>query len=839
MKLLSRTGLSADHYRISATVFGAFCLVGVFQFTQPVDLQRHNAFLSYISQLQNDDARLGEAVLELNFSLSNNYDNVTAIIRHMHTVAKALRDESALVGLHDDAEFRQQMELLEKRLPEKQDALERFKSKNAVLKNSLLYLPEARSELQRSIPPGSPAHEYLDHLVMQVLIKRVQGASLLGEYGADVAALQRYKPGFSVLVRSRIDRLLHHVRLIDQFESEMPALIQRLSGDGGTDGLESAYQHYYEQQQSRAAEFRLFLLLATLALLVYATMIFRRLRENARHLRLAASVFANASDGITITDTSGAILDVNPSFLKVTGYSREEVLGKNPSLLKSGRQDADFYARMWQSINETGQWQGEIWNRRKNGEVYPEWLTISSVTQEGGAVSHYIGSFVDITQRKHSEAEIHYLAFYDPLTKLANRRLLVERINHVLALGNRESTHSALLFIDLDYFKTLNDTKGHDVGDMLLIEVSERLKTAVREADTVSRLGGDEFIVLVENLDKDRAQAAAQALMVGEKIQNALKQPYHLRDFEYHTTCSIGVSLFGIDAGVDDLLKRADTAMYEAKNAGRDTLRFFDPAMQSALEARVALEDDLYQALAMEQFRLFYQVQVDAAGKPVGAEALVRWQHPERGLVPPGNFIPLAEDTGLILPIGFWVLEAACKQLKEWEADPLTKDLKLAINVSVRQFASPGFISQVQMLINSTGIDPGKLKLEITESIMLENVDRIIETMRQLKSLGVSFSMDDFGTGYSSLQYIKQLPLDQLKIDQSFVRHITSDSNDKVIVRTIIAMADSMHIKTIAEGVETDEQRKLLAEIGCVNYQGYLFSKPVPLDQFVALVRQA
>ncbi len=839
MKRFPRITLAEDYIRIAAMILGAVCLVALYLHTQPVDLQRHNTLLAYFSHLQRDETKLGETTLQLNFSLSNNYDEVTAITRHMRDITKELHKEGIIGELHDEAEFQQQLSLLEHRLSDKQDALERFKSQNAVLKNSLIYLPQAQEEVQRHLPPGTAAHERLDELVMQVLFRHFQGHSPEnGPTEIDLAALRHYRNDLPAKARGQFDRLLRHVELIAQFEREMPDLMLRLASGNDSADLGVAYSHYFERQQQRAAGFRFFLLLATLVLLGYAAATFMRLRENSRQLKLAASVFANASDCITITDSQGTILDVNPAFLQVTGYSREEVLGNNPRLLKSGRQDAAFYEQMWRILRESGRWQGEIWNRRKNDEVYPEWLTITAVTAEDGSVSHYIGAFVDITQRKQDEAEIHNLAFYDPLTHLPNRRLLMDRLAHARASSNRSNSHAALLFIDLDYFKTLNDTRGHDVGDLLLIEVARRLLDCVREVDTVARLGGDEFVVMLEDLNPDAEQAATQALTAGEKIQQALKQPYRLKDFEHYSSCSIGISLFDGDASVDDLLKRADTAMYEAKNAGRNTVRFFDPAMQSALEARAMLESDLRQALALDQFSLYYQIQVDAAGHAIGAEALLHWEHPQRGPVPPAEFIPLAEESDLILSIGRWVLEAACAQLKRWETHAYTRELRLAINVSARQFRDTGFVSQVQELLDSNGIDPARLKLEITESMLLDKVDQVIDTLRQLKSLGVSFSMDDFGTGYSSLQYLKQLPLDELKIDQSFVRAIASDGNDEAIVRTIIAMAQTLGMNTIAEGVETELQRRFLTAMGCTNYQGFLFGKPIPGKQLETLLEQ-
>jgi diguanylate cyclase (GGDEF)-like protein/PAS domain S-box-containing protein len=679
-------------------------------------------------------------------------------------------------------------------------------------------------------------------LVEYVLLNRINGALLeRAHLDTTIAAVQAETSSQADVTKKQLEILLQHIRQIDQFEREMPALVQQLTSQTENTGLAETYRHYYNHQQRRAAAFRFFLLLATLALLSYAVQAFIRLREQSRRLRQAARVFATASEGIIITDIDGNILDVNAAFTAVTGYNREEVLGSNPRLLQSGRQGEQFYARMWQSISDTGQWQGEIWNRRKNGEIYPEWLTITAGTTPNNAlkkVTHYVATFSDITERKKNEAEIYQLAFYDPLTELPNRRLLMERLRHNLAARGSNASHATLLFIDIDNFKTLNDIKGHDIGDLLLIEIAQRLRSCAREGDTVARLGGDEFVVMLEGLSVEPEQAATQAKTAGEKILNSLNRTYLLKDFEYHSSCSIGVSMFSEDISAEELLKQADTAMYEAKAAGRNALRFFDPTMQAALEARATLEADLRQALTQQQFNLYYQIQVNADNIPVGAEALLRWNHPQYGLVLPETFIPLAEETGLIQPIGQWVLETACAQLKKWEADANTRDLVLAVNVSARQFGAEGFVSQIATLIASSGIIPARLKLEITESMLLDNVERDINTMRQLKALGVNFSMDDFGTGYSSLQYLKRLPLGQIKIDQSFVRDLAINSSDKAIVRTIIAMAHSMGLEVIAEGVETEEQKQLLLSTGCTHFQGFLFSKPVPVELFETLLKQ-
>jgi diguanylate cyclase (GGDEF)-like protein/PAS domain S-box-containing protein len=566
-------------------------------------------------------------------------------------------------------------------------------------------------------------------------------------------------------------------------------------------------------------------------------------RKQAEHaLRIAATAFESL-EGLLVTDADRRILQVNRAFTEMTGYAAEEIIGKTASFLKSGRQDDEFYRQMRERLDQSGYWQGEIWNRRKNGEIFPVWLAISAVKGPDGAVTNYVGASTDITEHKAAEDQIRSLAFFDPLTKLPNRRLLLDRLEHALANSQRYGHYGAVMFLDVDNFKALNDTQGHAIGDLLLAEVAQRLQASVREGDTVSRLGGDEFIIMLEGLSEDGAQAASQAEAVAEKIQDAIIRPYALRCGEdgrtkdFHCTASIGISLFlGHVEKVDELLKRADVAMYQAKSAGRNTVRFFDPDMQAALEARTAMESELRHALANGEFELHYQVQVDRQQRLIGAEVLLRWNNPGRGIVSPAAFIPLAEETGLIVPIGLWVLHSACVRLKAWSVDPARRDLKLAVNISPRQFRQSDFVSQVMDVLTQTGAVPSRLKLEMTEGLVLDNVEDTIEKMQALRALGIEFSMDDFGTGYSSLSYLKRLPLSELKIDRSFVHDLSTDANDATIVRTVITMGRTLGLDVIAEGVESEEQREFLYKNGCSAFQGYLFGHTVPNGEFEELL---
>jgi len=555
-------------------------------------------------------------------------------------------------------------------------------------------------------------------------------------------------------------------------------------------------------------------------------------RRAQADLRIAAIAF-DSLEAIAITDAAQSILRVNPAFTRITGYSAAEAHGRVVGrLLRSGRHEPAFYEAMWRQLSAERHWQGEVWNRRKNGQVYPEWLSITAVTDEDGAVANYVAVFTDITQKKLADETIHNLAFYDALTELPNRRLMRDRLGQVQASSVRHLRPAAVLFIDLDHFKELNDTRGHDVGDRLLVEVARRLQATVRVNDTVARQGGDEFVVILPDLSETPEQAAVDAETVAEKVRAVLTRPYALDEHEWHSTASIGISmLYGNEVSLDEILKRADIAMYEAKRSGRNAIRFFDPATHAAMAARIALEADLRHALPQGEFRLHYQLQVDQWRQPVGAEVLLRWQHPRRGMVAPGSFIALAEDTDLISPIGHWVLREACQQLRRWADAPATRELQLAVNVSARQFRQIDFVEQVRGVLESSGANPRLLKLELTESLVLVNLADTLAKMQAINALGVRFAIDDFGTGQSSLAYLTRLSLDQLKIDQTFVASMLGSHTDAVIVQTIIGMAKSLGLEVIAEGVETEEQLAFLVRNGCRRFQGYLLGRPVPIEQ--------
>jgi diguanylate cyclase (GGDEF)-like protein/PAS domain S-box-containing protein len=551
-------------------------------------------------------------------------------------------------------------------------------------------------------------------------------------------------------------------------------------------------------------------------------------------LRIAAVAF-ESQHSMMVTNAHHLILRVNRAFTEVTGYAAEEVIGKTPGMLSSGLHDAHFFRTMWKTIHSTGIWQGEIFDRRKSGEVYPTWLTISPVRDGAGTVTHYVATHFDITERKKADRKIAEMAFFDIVTGVPNRALLLDHMKQAMTVSERNKTFGAVLFIDLEHFKTLNDTLGHDPGDLLLKAVAQRLVAGIREGDTVARLGGDEFVILLENLSANIDEAATQTEVVGEKVLAALARPYLLGAVDHRGTASVGATLFrGHETSIDNILKQADMAMYKAKEAGRTRLHFFDPAMQILVLRRAELEASLRGALRESQLELHYQPQFAGDGKLIGSEALLRWRHPVHGTVAPAEFIPLAEQTGLILALGDWVLENVCSQLAKWAERPPLDRLAVAVNVSARQFREADFADKLLAILGATGANPKRLTLELTESLLVHDVDDLIEKVSRLKARGVGFALDDFGTGYSSLSYLKRLPLDQVKIDQSFVRDVLDDSTDAAIARGIVALAHSLELEVIAEGVDSEAQRDFLASAGCDAYQGYFFSQALPVDDFEA-----
>ena len=564
------------------------------------------------------------------------------------------------------------------------------------------------------------------------------------------------------------------------------------------------------------------------------------LEKRDAELRKLTMVIEQSPESIVITDTAAEILYVNDAFERVTGYTREEVLGGSPRILNKGLTPKATYDEMWAALTRGDVWRGEFRNTRKDGSTYLELATVAPIKDLSGTVTHYVAVKEDITHRKQSEALLHRLAYYDALTELPNRALLHDRIAQAIRTTGRSESYGMLMLVDIDRFRQLNDTVGHAAGDRLLRAVGQRLRASVREEDTVARHGDDDFAVLIEHIGDTESEALAHAEQVVRKIQRALEAPYALDEegtSRHFATLSMGISLFfDKETALDVLLKQAEVALYRAKQDGRNDFCFFSPEMQAVVDAHARLEARLNEAIAAEAFQLYYQPQVDRHGKVVGAEALLRWPVEGGKMISPAEFIPLAEDTGQILPLGSWVLRTACAQLARWQQDERTRDLTIAVNVSARQFHQPDFVASVTRAVSEAGIDASALELELTESAILSDLDETVSRMNQLRQLGIKFALDDFGTGYSSLSYLKRLPFAQLKIDQSFIRDMAEDESSEAIVLAILSMSHALGMEVVAEGVETSVQRQFLSLYGCEFFQGYLFGRPMPIDAWAELL---
>ena len=553
----------------------------------------------------------------------------------------------------------------------------------------------------------------------------------------------------------------------------------------------------------------------------------KRQYQDQEHLRQAAVVFDCTREGVLVSDRNGLIVHVNRALVEITGYTPQEVLGQSPSMFKSGRHGPAFYQDVFESLKNTGQWHGEIWNRRKSGEVYPQWQTIRSICDAKGQVSHYVAVFSDISAIKNSQTELMRLAHHDPLTDLPNRLLFTDRTEQALASAQRHKTGCALLMIDLDHFKIINDSLGHNVGDLLLKEVGERLLSVFGKGFTVARLGGDEFAVLIENCSQ-----VAQAAALAQQILEVMKGAFLVDQHQLFISASVGISLFPNDAlNAEQLLRNADSALFKAKSTGREGYAMYTEELTAHAQYRVEVASDLRRALEQHELRVFYQPVHDlSTSRLIGVEALVRWQHPQRGLVAPGEFIPIAERTGLIAEIDAWVLEQSCWQMRQWQAAGIELSF-VAVNISSRLFARPELYQLVSTVLADTGLDPALLELEVTESAVMDNSEVALEQMHHLRELGLRLAIDDFGTGFSSLLRLKRMPVQKLKIDQGFVAGLPGDDDDVAIVRAVIALAQSMGMQVHAEGIEHIEQAQFLLNYNCDLGQGYWFGRPMPASE--------
>jgi diguanylate cyclase (GGDEF)-like protein/PAS domain S-box-containing protein len=717
---------------------------------------------------------------------------------------------------------------------------------------TILYCTRIKEQVMHILPPGAD-----DQLYMQPSHGQDRSES---NYNSSVYSLEMHARAISQLqetyraVSGQAARFEPIVRKANRQLARIKAVLQEPGATGMSPAVKSvssllvSFAHTIEQLNRlhtiarneihneldtlKANSSTRLLTALFVALLLGSMIVWRILKEIQRlvetHrqtetiLRQSATLFESASEGVLITDTDVKIIAVNKAFTTITGYSEKEVLGKNPSILKSGRHDREFYKTMWSSLLQHDKWRGEISGRRKNGEVFTKWQTISAVRIDGEGLTNYVSMFSDISHIKESEEQLYQLAHHDSLTGLPNRLLLTARLEHSLQHAQREGTHVAVLFLDLDHFKKVNDSLGHPVGDQLLQLVAKRLLQTVRDEDTVARLGGDELTIVLGSLDD-----ASHAATVAQQILDSLSAPFELEGQEVFMSASIGISTCPRDGrDATTLLKNADAAMYTAKNTGRNAYHFYSKELTENACASLALETDLRRALENEEFLLHFQPQVSLqSGNIVGMEALVRWQHPEIGLIPPNRFIPLAEENGLIGAIGIWVLRTACAQARAWQKDGRTP-FRIAVNISERQLRHPDIIKEVRDILEETGLDPCYLELELTENSVMQHAEQALMTLNALRELGITIAIDDFGTGYSSLSYLKLFPVDRLKIDRSFVHDIPRDANDVAIVRAIVTLGHSLNLSVVAEGVETQAQLELLTSIGCDEMQGFLYSAP-------------
>jgi len=823
--------------------------------SERVSVQSHNAYMQLLQRVQRSDVELNAAVLASYSGILQNYD---PLVRHINDIRSEEEDLRNIPPcLPDDARERLRR-LVEQLLAshwERVDDVDRFMRVSSVLRNSSMYFPQAAELALQQM--GRHTAE-LEQLVLRIqAFSNGMGAGDEERLTLKLEELQKENHPFHRLPAFR--QLLAHGEQIVKRRPEIDMLVDRILHPASIVLLEDVARTYvegYEEASRRAASFRQMFYLLTLLLaayVLYALFRFERDRRRLavahknlaeryaaqlsaeRELRLYATVFTNAAEGMAITDAETRIVAINPAFSTITGYAAGDVIGRPTSLLKSGRQDEDFYRAMWRELEVNGRWQGEIWNRHKNGDIFPEWLSIASVKDEQGELTHYIGICTDISERKRNEARIHHLAHHDALTGLPNRLLLEDRISQAMLKSKRSGKWIGLAFIDLDRFKNINDTLGHEVGDRLLVQAAQRGLSVLRDSDTLSRQGGDEFVVVLPDLENRQ-----DAMHVIRKLLAALSQPYVLAGHELTITSSAGIALYPDDGKtVSELLRKADTAMYRAKEDGGNTCRFFSSEINTASLGTLLLENDLHGALDRDELHMHFQPKVDAAdGRLVGAEALMRWEHPTRGQVSPGIFIPLAEATGLINAFGEWAIRTVCAQQRAW-LDAGLPAVPVAVNISAQQFAQRDLPRLVGDMLTEYNLPPRLLELELTESLLVRNASRAAEVLETLRRMNVSVALDDFGTGYSSLSYLRQFPVQALKIDRSFISEIgePGESGESVrLVSAIIAMAHELGLLVVAEGVENASQCDYLKFHQCDQFQGYLFGKPMPATEFRQLL---
>lgn len=820
-----------------------------------VDPAEHSAYAQHLRNLRELDMQADLQLLANRQERVRNYDALARHVADELATAERVAEPPRFLSVTDRQQVRNEALGLLAALRSKAERIENFKRHHSVLRNSLAYFPVAAENLLETAAAGAlpPAARIAlgDYVRHTLGFARAPDPAAQAGIAAARARLVAALP--SPAQRAGVAHLLRHGDLI---AAGLPVL-ERLTEEGlaqdsanALENLDRAYARGYLAAQVEAMRYRqgMYVLAVLLAALLALTLVrlerarrsLRRSHEEllARHaaqraaeesLRLHATAFQNAHDGITLTDAAGNILDVNPAFTRITGFARDEAIGRNPRVLKSGRHDAGFYAAMWRSINETGSWRGEIWNRNKYGEIYPELLSISVVRDTQGAPTNYVAVFADISRFKAQEKQLARMAYYDALTDLPNRVLLSDRLTQGIQQTRRTQTLMAVCYLDLDGFKAINDNLGHEAGDRLLVEMAARLKAALRGGDTVARLGGDEFVLLLLGLAS--TDECAQAI---ERLLAAIVKPVLLDEHAIAVSASIGVALFPQDdSDADTLLRHADQAMYQAKQEGKNRYRIFDVALDQSNRTQRDRLAELRDALARGEFVLHYQPKVNLRlGSVVGLEALIRWNCPERGLVAPGEFLPLMENDDLILEVGEWAIATAMAQMERWQSSGLA--LPVSVNVAGRQLQAPGFGERLKRLLGAHPAVAGQLELEILETTAIEDIAQTSRILEECRELGVGFALDDFGTGFSSLTYLKRLPANTIKIDQSFVRDMLNDANNLAIVHGVIGLTDAFQRQAIAEGVETAEHGRMLIQLNCELAQGYGIARPMPAEEIPA-----
>jgi len=855
-------GMTKRHLRLGLVLFvGIFvaALSGLFFLAEKVSPEAHFAYTQKLRDIGEFDARVDGQILANRLEQVRNFDAMTRYIQRLDELGRQVSSVPAFLAAADRSAVAAAAGELVEALGHKAALVDRFKRENAILRNSISFFPVATSAFLegdlRSPQPGKLRDlmgKYAREVLAYAHAPSEEGGGRVRTVRDELAALA---PGAKD--GKLVDNIIRHGDNIAARLRSLDALMSDISAQASSarlDRLSSDYAAGHARAHRTATRYRtalyaLAILLTTfLAFLFFRLVLARRSLARAnrelgeryaaqlaveKQLTLHATAFRSAHDGITLTDASGNILDVNPAFSRITGWERSEVIGRNPRVLKSGRHDLEFYQAMWKSINETDSWRGEIWNRNKYGEIYPELLSISAVRDADGNLTNYVAVFSDIGRLKAQESQLTQMAYYDSLTELPNRTLLADRLVQGIAQTRRADALMAICYLDLDGFKPVNDTWGHGAGDMVLVEIANRLRQMVRGGDTVARLGGDEFVMLLLGFSSE-----AECFEAIRRLLIRIAQPLTVLPESVSVSASIGVTLFPHDnEDPDTLLRHADQAMYRAKQAGKNCFQVFDAEQDRHTRSRRDHVNRIRQALDDHEFVIHYQPKVNMRqGKVIGAEALIRWNHPERGILAPSEFLPLINDDVMIKLVGDWVIEAVLGQLQAWHAAGL--DLTVSVNVASKQLQAPEFVEKLKAALFVHPEVAHLLEMEILETAALEDVAKTSRVIDECRALGVRFSLDDFGTGYSSLTYLKRLPAEIIKIDQSFVREILSDYNNLVIVQGVISLAGAFQREIIAEGVESAEHGRLLLQLNCDHAQGYGIAKPMPADMVVDWVRE-